>query len=189
MNTSNVKIHHLLNPDDTFRMTPHTNNNNNNNNATKITANTTTPHNNTLIEDDNDDDALDLNDEGWSVGGSDEEGGAEESGVEKVLDVQYNANLTETSFSKAEFMTFIKAYLKKLKTYLEENGKADRVDTFMKGAQDFIKFVVSKFDDWQFFTGASESLDGGIILAYWEDESATGPVFYFFKDGLKEEKY
>lgn len=126
---------------------------------------------------------------GNAFGGEEEEvGGAEEAG-EKVLDVVYNGNLATTSFSKAEFMTFIKNYLKTLKGYLESNGKSDRVEVFMKGAQEFIKFVVSKFDEFEFYLGSSESMEGGIILAFWEDETATGPVFYFFRDGLKEEKY
>jgi hypothetical protein len=38
------------------------------------------------------------------------------------------------------------------------------------------------------YTGASESLEGSIALSFWEDEAAAGPVFYFFKDALKEVK-
>jgi len=38
------------------------------------------------------------------------------------------------------------------------------------------------------YVGSKESLDGGICLSFWEDETASGPVFYFFKDGLKEVK-
>jgi hypothetical protein len=129
---------------------------------------------------------------GNAFGGEDEEGGDSGSGEgasEKVLDVPYNFNLVQTSFSKGEFVTFIKNFLKNLKTYLEENGKADRVATFQAGAQEFVKFLISKFDELEFYTGTSESLDGGIIIAFWEDETASGPVFYYFKDVLKEVKY
>jgi hypothetical protein len=127
---------------------------------------------------------------GNAFGGNEEEGGAaEESGVQKVLDVLFNQNLVETSFSKADFMSFIKNYLKNLKAYLENNGQKDRCEAFQKGAQNFIKFLVSKFDEWTFYLGPSESMDGGIGLSFWEDESAPGPVFFFFKDGLKEVKY
>jgi hypothetical protein len=58
----------------------------------------------------------------------------------------------------------------------------------MKGAQAFIGSVVKNFDEWEFYTGSSESLDGSIVLSYWEDESASGPMFYLFKDCLKEIK-
>merc|ERR1719305_1544835 len=71
---------------------------------------------------------------------------------------------------------------------MTENGKADRVEKFMAGAQAFIKHVVSDFDNYDFYTGSSEKLDGSIVLAYWEDESASGPVFYLFNDCLKEIK-
>ena len=44
-------------------------------------------------------------------------------------------------------MTFVKNFLKNLKAWLEANGKTDRVEAFMKGAQEFIKFAVGKFDE------------------------------------------
>jgi len=108
---------------------------------------------------------------------------------EKVIDVQHNFALVETQFSKADFMTYIKNFLKLVKAYLETNGKSARVAEFQKGANDFIKFVVSKFDDFAFYTGTKESLDGGIALSYWENDSDPGPVFFFFADALKEVKY
>ena len=94
--------------------------------------------------------------------------------------------------SKKEFMAYIKDYFKKIIAYLEENGKKDRVDGFKKGAQAFIKFIIGKYDDVELYTGANgENEDGeivgGICISYWEDEEAKGPMFYFFKDGLKEE--
>jgi hypothetical protein len=46
-------------------------------------------------------------------------------------------------------MTYVKDFLKKLKTHLESTGKADKVESFQKGASDFIKFVVSKFEDFE----------------------------------------
>jgi hypothetical protein len=129
---------------------------------------------------------------GNAFGGSDEDGDSgsgDGTPSEKVLDVPYNFNLVQTSFSKSDFMTFIKNFVKNLKTYLEENGNTDRVATFQKGVSDFVKFLISKFDELEFYLGSSESLDGGIIIAFWEDETASGPVFYYFKDCLKEVKY
>lgn len=85
-------------------------------------------------------------------------------------------------------MGLIKPFLKNLKAYLIEQKKEDRVEKFMAGAQTFIKKVVSNFDDYEFYTGSSESLEGSIVLSFWEDESASGPMFYLFKDALKEVK-
>jgi len=122
-------------------------------------------------------------------GGEEGEGGLEGPPQEKVIDVQANYNLVETQFSKADFMTYIKNFLKLVKAHLETNGKSARVADFQKGANDFIKFVVSKFDDFAFYTGSKESMDGGIALSYWENDSDPGPVFFFFSDALKEVKY
>jgi len=120
-------------------------------------------------------------------GGEEEEGGAEESGEEKVLDIQFNFNLMEYQMSKADFMTYIKGYLKKIKEHLTAN-KPDRVDKFMKGAQEFIKAIVGKYEEYTIYTGSKETLDGGIALSFWEVETDPGPMFYFFKDGLKDVK-
>ena len=80
-------------------------------------------------------------------------------------------------------MAYIKDFFKKVVTYLEEHDKKDRVETFKKGAIAFIKFIIPHFDDLE-----HEDVEGGIAIAYWEDESARGPVVYFFKDALREEK-
>ena len=124
---------------------------------------------------------------GNAFGGDEEEAG-EDGPAEKVNDVVYNFNLTETQLSKSDFMTFIKGFLKNLKAFLEAAGQTERAAAFQKGAQDFIKTVVPKFDDYTFYLGAKESMDGSIVLSFWEDETAAGPVFYFFKDALKEIK-
>ena len=115
-----------------------------------------------------------------------------QEGVEMELDVVGNSQLKQVNMSKKEFMAYIKDYFKKVIAYLEENGKKDRVEGFKKGAQAFIKFIVPKYDDIELYTGVNgENEDGdivgGICISYWEDDSAPGPMFYFFKDGLKEE--
>jgi hypothetical protein len=121
--------------------------------------------------------------------GGEEETGGDEAPQEKVNDVQYNFSLEEAQFSKGDFMTYIKTYLGKLKESLTANGAdADKLAAFQTGAQNFIKFVVGKFDEFQFYTGISESLEGGLIFSFWEDESASGPVFYYFKDGYRQQK-
>ena len=76
-------------------------------------------------------------------------------GVEMVLDVVANSELKQINMSKKVFMAYIKDYFKKIIAYLEENGKKDRVDGFKKGAQAFIKFIISKYDDIELYTGAN----------------------------------
>ena len=44
---------------------------------------------------------------------------------------------------------------------------------------------MENFNDYQFFTGESMNPDGMVVLSIWKGD---GPVFYYFKDGLTEEK-
>lgn len=131
---------------------------------------------------------------GNEFGGGEDAGPAEEEPAEKVLDVIYNGGLQLFSMTKKEFMAYLKSYFAKIVKYLEENGKADRVAGFKKGATDFIKFIVPKFDELEFYTGKShnneedDEIKGGIAISFWEDESAPGPKIYLFKDGLREVK-
>jgi len=65
----------------------------------------------------------------------------------KVVDILDTFHYVETSFGKQDYVTFVKAYLKKVKGYLEEKQK-DRVEPFMKGAQAFVKWVVENFKEF-----------------------------------------
>jgi hypothetical protein len=42
---------------------------------------------------------------------------------------------------------YAKMYMKKIKEHLEKN-KPERVDAFMKGAQEMVKWIISRFDDF-----------------------------------------
>ena len=109
-----------------------------------------------------------------------------------VLDVVANSELKQVNMSKKEFIAYIKDYFKKIVTYFEENGKKDRIESFKKSVQAFMKFIVPKLYDIELYTRAKGEnyegeIVGGICISYWVDDSAKGPIFYFFKDGLKEE--
>ena len=130
---------------------------------------------------------------GGDADAGDDAGAGDGEADEKVLDVAYNANLKTVSMSKKEFGAYIKGYFKKVVEYLEKNGKSERVEGFKKGATDFVKFIMKKFNDIEIYTGNNGENDdgelvGGIAISYWENEEAKGPVFYFFKDALIEEK-
>lgn len=116
-------------------------------------------------------------------GGGDDEGDAE---VEKVLDLIDAFRYQSTSFTKGQFTSYVKGYMKKVKEYLAEK-KPERVTPFMTGAKDMVKFILERFDDFEFYTPESYDTDNCIIMAYWKEEALT-PTFIYFMDGLKEEK-
>ena len=80
-------------------------------------------------------------------------------------------------------------YLKKLKVKLEEAGLAERVPAFQKGATAFVKHIIEKYDEVQMFAGESYDMDASLGYCYYKEQTDAGPTFFFFLDGLKEEKY
>lgn len=82
---------------------------------------------------------------GFGGGGEDEE---TDDKVEKVLDVVDAFRLNTTSFTKKDYMTYIKEYMKKVKAKLEETNP-DRVKPFMTGAAEMVKWIIKTFDEFE----------------------------------------
>ena len=82
----------------------------------------------------------------------------------------------------------VKAYLKRVVAHLKEKGKDDRVAEFQKGATEMTKFIVGIYDEMQIFTGQSYDTEAGLAFSYTKD-GETEPVFMFFTDGMREEKF
>ena len=59
----------------------------------------------------------------------------------------------------------------------------------MKGATLLVKHLVEKYDEVQIFAGENYNMDAGFAFCYQKDQTDSGPTFFYFKDGLKEEKY
>lgn len=84
----------------------------------------------------------------------DEEGGAGNANVVKVIDLVDAFHYKETSFGKEDFLAYYKSFAGKVMKYLQENKK-DRVEAFKKGAVEFRKFINEKFDELSFYTPES----------------------------------
>ena len=110
-----------------------------------------------------------------------------DDGEQMVNNVISAFHLQETPFTKKQFMSYIKTYMKRLKEYLEQN-KPDRVKPFMAEIQTFVKDVLGRFDDFQFFVGESMDSEASFALMFYKEDGVT-PYFYYMRDGLKEEKY
>eukprot|EP01012_Entosiphon_sulcatum_P004697 TRINITY_DN11932_c0_g1_i1.p2 TRINITY_DN11932_c0_g1~~TRINITY_DN11932_c0_g1_i1.p2 ORF type:complete len:171 (+),score=55.91 TRINITY_DN11932_c0_g1_i1:1073-1585(+) len=106
--------------------------------------------------------------------------------AQQVVDVVYTARLQETAFDKKSYMTYIKGYMKRVQDHLEAKNP-ERVAAFKTEAAAFVKKVLEGFSDYQFFLGESGDFEGHIALCKWEDDGSSC-TFYFFADGIKEEK-
>ncbi|ELP85234.1 hypothetical protein EIN_083760 [Entamoeba invadens IP1] len=121
-----------------------------------------------------------------------EEGAAGEGldapGVEKVIDVVEGAQLVQQDgFTKSAYMAHIKGYFKHMIEHLTATNP-ERVAGFKTEAQAFVKKVIENFKDCTFYSGKSMDVDDGcLIVSIYHD--GTNPVFYFFRDGMKHERY
>jgi len=120
---------------------------------------------------------------GNTFGGKDEDDEGVEDTSEKVLDVIDTFRYVETSFGKEDYTAFVKGYMKKVKTYLEEKNP-DRVAPFMKGAKEMFTWILSNFKEFSFHMGEKCDTDASIVLSYYKGEDET-PTFVYFMDGLK----
>ena len=119
---------------------------------------------------------------GNAFGGAGEDEGCDDQ-AEKKLDVLAANNYQGTSFDKKSFTSYIKSFMKKTKTYLSENNP-ERVEGFMKGAPLAVKWILSTFDEFEFYLPESYDTENTIILSYYK-EGAECPTFVYFIDGLK----
>jgi hypothetical protein len=106
---------------------------------------------------------------------------------EMIIDVVHSFSLQETSFDKKSYMSYIKSYMKKINGELEKSNSS-RIDVWKKNMQDFVKYILGNFEDFQFFTGEKMDVEAMIILAKYEKDDDTAPTFYYIADGLKAEK-
>lgn len=122
---------------------------------------------------------------GNAFGGTneDEEGGAgNEEPVLKVNDLIDGFKYEESNMDKPQFQAYIKEYLKRMMT--EKRITADRLDQFKKGCTAFVKFVLSKFADFTFYTPSDYSQKGALIYSTYKHEEDEAPVFYYILEGL-----
>merc|ERR1711864_59921 len=81
--------------------------------------------------------------------------------------------------SKKDYTVYLKDYMKKVVKYLEDNGKADQVDSFKTNISKVMKELLGK----------SKDPDAMImVIDYREHKGEERPILIAFKHGLEEEK-
>lgn len=65
----------------------------------------------------------------------------------------------------------------------------DQVEVFKTNINKYMKVILDRFKDLQFFTGESMDIDGLVaLMEYRTIDGKTVPVMMYFKHGLEEEK-
>ncbi|KAJ3332548.1 Translationally-controlled tumor protein [Blyttiomyces sp. JEL0837] len=111
---------------------------------------------------------------------------APEEGAETVNNVVYSFRLQSSGFDKKGYMTYIKGYMKAVKTYLAENNP-ERLPIFESKIQPAVKKILENFKDYEFYVGENMNPEGMVALLNYREDGTT-PYLTFFKDGLKTEK-
>jgi len=117
---------------------------------------------------------------------AEEQDEAVEDGAVTVNNVAHSFRLQSTTFDKKSYLTYLKGYMKAVKTKLSETNPG-RVEAFEKGAAAYAKKIVANFKDFEFYTGESMNPEGMVALLNYREDGIT-PYFTFWKDGLKEVK-
>ncbi|KAH8894935.1 translationally controlled tumor-associated [Thozetella sp. PMI_491] len=107
----------------------------------------------------------------------------------KVNNIVHSFRLQSTSFDKKSFLTYLKGYMKAVKTYLQGAGKSDEeVKAFETGASKYVKEkILANFKDYEFYTGESMNPDGMVVLLNYREDGVT-PYVIVWKHGVKEMK-
>lgn len=109
-----------------------------------------------------------------------------ENGGQQVINIVHSFRLQPTTFDKKSYLTYLKGYMKAIKTKLQTENP-DRIPEFEKKASEFAKGVVGNFKDYDFYTGESGNPDGMVALLNYREDGTT-PFLIFWKDGLKVAK-
>merc|ERR1711998_600022 len=108
---------------------------------------------------------------------------------QQVVDIINNFNLQPMEYSKKQYMSYIKPFLKKCVMYLKENDRADEVDSFKTNVQEAIKEITSEWDEYCCYVDESFECEGTTVLCrYVMEGDNCVPYFYYLKNGMKEQK-
>jgi hypothetical protein len=107
--------------------------------------------------------------------------------INNIIDDIIGFGYTETDFdNKAELKNYLKTFFSKIVKQLKFSGADDeKIEQVNSDAPQIIKYLVSQFDDLQFYMFKSCDSDAGLAYAYYP-EGAITPVFLYIKWGLKQ---
>ncbi|KAK2594541.1 hypothetical protein QQS21_007760 [Conoideocrella luteorostrata] len=127
-------------------------------------------------------------DTGANASAEEADEGVEDAAV-KVNNIVHSFRLQSTSFDKKSYLTYLKGYMKAVKSAMQGRGAStEDITAFEKGAQGYVKEkLLPNFKDFEFYTGESMNPDGLIVLLNYREDGTT-PYVIVWKHGLSEMK-
>merc|ERR1712070_1175207 len=136
--------------------------------------------------------------EGANASAEDDGGDGGEAETEQVIDIIHAFKLSETEFSKKEYVAYIKGFIKKYMVLpMKEAGvPAEEIATFKTNVMEAVTLLTEKgtFEEFRFWTSEEMDPEGNIAMLYYGDETGklgagAEPWFYFLKGGMKDIKF
>lgn len=114
------------------------------------------------------------------------DGDEEDEDAEKVIDVVFRYNLTETEFTKKTLSSNLKKFMKAMGKAVKKTKTDEEVAAWQEAVNKWVMNMLENFGDYVFYLGASNDIETGmVVFCKWE---GTDPYFYYWKDALKSEK-
>ncbi|GKY94917.1 tRNA 2'-phosphotransferase [Mayamaea pseudoterrestris] len=125
---------------------------------------------------------------GNEFGGGDDDIDGNVETVNNVVDETLGFDLHEIPMGKKDVKEYLQGFCKNLRQKLKDdpNVPGPEVKAFTQSAPNLCKWILSQYDDMQFYTSSSMDPDGSMAFAYYGD--GVDPKFVFIKAGLLEEK-
>lgn len=117
--------------------------------------------------------------------GEDQKADDVDDSPQNVNDVVDAFRLEETVFDKKGYMTYLKGYIKTIRSKLEAVDPS-KVAAFESAAQGYAKKIFSNFDNYRFYQGESMDPEAMVCLLEFRENSE---VMIYWKDGLKTQKF
>ena len=88
---------------------------------------------------------------------------------------------------KKDLKDYLMVYCKNVRQKLKDDEKVTgaEVKAFTQSAPGLCKWLLSKYDDLQFYTSSSMDPDGGMAFSYYKD---VNPIFVYIEGGMYQEK-
>lgn len=118
-----------------------------------------------------------------------------EEATESGLDIVLAGRLVETGFDKKGYKDYLKLYSDKVIQIMKAKGLTEEEMTVLKSEMNAAaKFILGRFKELTFYTGASMNVEGMVAVVDWVDEEEDGkqvstPYFYVMKSGIESCKY
>ena len=109
--------------------------------------------------------------------------------VNNVIDETFGFGLQEVPMGKKDFKEYLGGYCKALRLKLKEDSKVTgpEVKAFTSAAPVFCKWLLTMYDELQFYTTPTMDPEGSMVFSYYP-EGSVNPSFIYITMGMKREK-